>query len=229
MAVIRNHRRSKRYEVDGIRGSLRRAQVLEVKNLSLTGLAVESTISLPVGQVLPIRILDRLETLDMPAEVMWSKPITAKSSDGTTTARYRAGLKFTNPPTEKTREVLDFIEGHVIINIDRQMSGLFRQTGPSTQPQPPHPFLVKRIGLSGMLIEAFNRDSIPPNSLLELQVDDEVLRLQGAARVTSIGREDDHFAIRLDFQNLSHENDQALSSFIRQRLGQPTSDNRPLA
>lgn len=208
-------RHFKRYDVDEIHGHLPGARDVVVRDLSLTGLSVETPAALRIGQVYALTMQGDNDDVEVPAEVKWCRLVGVRENAlGGTENVYHAGMDFSRALDERAQEIFHFIEGHIVIDLDRRLRGHFRN------PTALDDFLVKRIGFSGMLVEATRFPPLRKDSVVEIELDDERLPLKCAARTAAIVRRDSEPGcdIRLEFQDLSIDGGLALDHFIREVL-----------
>lgn len=206
--------------MDRVHGQLTSKRDVTVLNMSLTGLAAESTVPLQIGQTTHLEMVGDHAVIDVEVEVRWSNLVDLRpTAAGVMQNIYHAGLDFSADVDEKAQEMLSFIGGHVIVDVERKLTGQFR--GSTIQLDSEHDFLVRNIGFSGMWIHT--RVPYPPrqDSILEVELQDEVLPLECAARVAEVRQReqsDGEHSIRLEFQDLSLDNGLALDYFIRNVL-----------
>lgn len=218
-----NERRHfKRYRVDEIQGRFKSARELVVRDISLTGLAVETTAPLRIGETCTLAISGKGAAIEVPAEVRWCNLVDVRSMGGKTTNVYHAGLDFSDALDEKAQELLSFIQGHVVVDVDRRLAGHLRHPETPTDAGT-HGFRVRSVSFSGMLIEAEVPRLPPKDSILEIELTDTRLPLECAARVAGVEtrekrRGEGCCGIHLEFQDLSIDNSLALDYFIRNVL-----------
>ena len=209
-------RHFKRFSVNGIQGFLQGAQGLEVRNISLTGLAVESSVPLQIGHVYALTLRGANDGLEVPAEVRWCHLVDVRpDAAGQSTNVYHAGLDFSRALDDKAQELLNLIEGHIVVDVDRHLAGRFKTTDRLAD------FLVKRVSFSGMLVETRQLPPPPEDSVVEIEVDDEALPLRCTARAATVDERSNgepRCDIRFEFQNLSIDGGLALDHFIRRVL-----------
>lgn len=236
MRVSTIQRRFRRYDVDQICGSLERVRDLVVKNLSLTGLAVESVAPLPIGEVSQLEMIGSSGALEVPAEVMWSQLVDVRASADGMNNVYLAGLDFSRALDEMAPQILSFIEGHVIVDVDGALQGQYRRSLLSTQREEANPFSIKKISFSGMLIETSADNFVPAHSMLEVSLNDKELSFEDVVRVADVGWSVDDqgyssvsaehgtdggdrpYEVWVDFEDLSIDSGLALGAFIRREL-----------
>lgn len=153
--MSQENRRHKRYEVADVEGRLAYNVGAKVLNISLTGMAIETRTMLQVGGDYSLRIPQKEGSLRVEADVKWCHLVgTDKLEDGEVLPRYKAGIDFRSILEDRAREMLDFIEKNVIVELDQRLFGRFQlEEDETVDLDADAEFAVRRISLSGMLIE----------------------------------------------------------------------------
>jgi len=142
----RHHRR---YGVRRVEGSLHAAVALELVDISLTGMAVQSTSPLKIGGTVPITVRHGDARIPLRPRVRWSKLISIERRGiGDPVSVYRAGLEFGASLGDDARPLLGYIASHIVVDVGRRVRGRFRSTpdaGGAT-------FEVERLSMHGILI-----------------------------------------------------------------------------
>jgi hypothetical protein len=164
-------RRHKRYDVDGVEGSLVVSTDARILNMSLTGLAVETTSLLRLGASYTLRLPQGDSELRLKTTVEWCHLVgTRRTEQGDSVAVYQAGLDFRESLDERARQILAFLQEHIVMDVNRRLAGRFRPrqrlaAALSTR----YPFEVRRLSLSGMLIDTPYAPDV--GDQLEMEVD----------------------------------------------------------
>lgn len=148
-------RRHKRYEVDGVEGTLVVSHDARVLNMSLTGLAVETTSLLKLGSSYWVRLPQGEGELKFKATVSWCRLVgVRRSASGDSGPVYNAGLDFRESLDERARQILVFLQEHVVMEVGERLAGRFRpREEVPAELSGRHPFEVRRLSLTGLLIE----------------------------------------------------------------------------
>ena len=217
-----NHRRHRRYDVEGVHGSLAYEMDAKVLNMSLTGMAMETAAMLKVGSNYRLQVPFEGDVLDLPADVKWCHLVrTEVNVAGEIVPVYQAGIDFRSILDEKARQILAFIESHIIVDLEQRLFGRFRlEEGHSVSLAQDREFQVRRISLSGMLIETSFSPELEEVLDLEMEPGDLVVEVHG--RVANIKRfesgEDSLAEVGIEFLHLSPEQRRSLESFIESLL-----------
>ena len=214
-------RRHRRYDVDGVEGTLVYSLDARILNMSLTGMAIETTTSLRMGSPYWLRVDDGEIQLRFKANVMWCKLVRSeRDANGDVRAIYHAGIDFREILDEHARTVLSFLEKHIVLEVDRRINGRFRlASGDRAALTVRHSFDVRRLSLGGLLVETVWEP--PIDSTVELEVQAGERRIEARARVRSVHpvpvgvNEPPLFAVGLAFEGLSPEAEQALGHHIQ--------------
>jgi len=148
----RNHRR---FDVQDVEGTFLANMRVNVLNLSLAGMAMETTHPLHVGKRYSFRI-DRLEEpVNVTGTVAWCVlRSTRPTRDGEAVPVYHAGVHFGDVITDTAQELRQLIEHNVVLSLDKRVFGRFRLApGTYASFDTEVKFEVRRISLSGMLVE----------------------------------------------------------------------------
>jgi Tfp pilus assembly protein PilZ len=150
------HRLHRRFEVHDIAGVFLFDVDATVLNLSLGGMALESTHALQVGRRYSFRIRDGAELVAVSGVVAWCNLRRTRREEGDQIVPcYQAGVRFEGIITSTAEELGRLIEGNAVVEVGQRVFGRFRVEADSplsvaTQVD----FEVCKISLSGMLVEA---------------------------------------------------------------------------
>jgi len=150
------NRRFKRYSVDGIHGSVLYLSELNVLNISVEGAAIETTKRLDVNREYTFKITYKDTALSLRGRVVWALlSYREKKGSEEIIPFYRAGIMFTDTLTEKAITLISFIEENKIKTPEKRLGGVrFKIANPkSVKINYPYTYELKKISLSGMLIE----------------------------------------------------------------------------
>jgi len=150
------HRLHRRFEVHDISGVFLFDADATVLNLSLGGMALESSHPLQVGRRYSFRIRDGAELVTLSGVVAWCNLRRTRRVEGDEIVPcYHAGVRFEGVLTTTAEELGRLIEGNAVVEVGQRVFGRFRveENSPlnvATQVD----FEVRKISLSGMLVEA---------------------------------------------------------------------------
>ncbi len=176
-------RRHHRYDVQGVRGTLVFPMRVEVLNMSLTGLAVESRMALEIGRKYDLRLHNGRETIELNVDVQWCHLVrTERVGIADVSPVYEAGLDFRHVLGEQARGLLSFLEHNVVVDVERRIFGRFKiGLGEPIGLDAHHDFVVRKISFSGMLIET---DLAPhAGATFDMEMDPDKLRLKTRGKV----------------------------------------------
>jgi hypothetical protein len=165
------NRRHERHDVEGVDGTLVVSLEGRVLNMSLTGLAVETTSMLRLGATYWLRLPRGGDELRFKATVAWCHlERTRKNHQGESVPVYHAGLDFRESLDERTRQMLVFLKEHSILEVGERIAGRFQPRHKlSAELSVRYPFEVRRLSLSGMLIETEFAPEL--GDTLEMEID----------------------------------------------------------
>jgi hypothetical protein len=213
-------RRFKRYDVEGIDGTLVLNVEAKVLNLSLTGLQLSTSTSLHSGTRYFLRVPSPGGDLRFHATVRWCRLVgTEKNPAGEIGPVYHAGLDFRDELDQQARELLSFIESHVVVELERRLAGRFTVSADTAlEIGARGEFVARRQSRSGMLIVT---DVVPEKgALLSLEVRHERHPWKTGARVAYVSPHADGKGAELgiEFVDLSPPAATAVEAVIEEVL-----------
>lgn len=217
--TIKEKRRHRRYDVEGVQGRLRMSMDATILNLSVDGMALETHSWLSVGRKYSFK-LRRDEHGDIPltGEVVWCNLVrTARDEHGETLPVYRAGVKFDDVLSETAQEVRSFIEKKAVVRLDTtRLFGRFRVPDQGADVALDQSFEVRRMSFSGMLIEADFVPDLEARFRIELRAGEDPVHV--GVRVAHVKELEDpdgtRAAIGVEFLDLTPEAREALATLI---------------
>ncbi|HEB75759.1 MAG TPA: PilZ domain-containing protein [Nitrospirae bacterium] len=211
-------RKNKRYDVEGIEGCLTFVLNVRILNMSLDGMAVESNHMISVNKEYTIKVNHKDELLDLRGRVIWSKLYrTVVSDEGDVVPIYRAGIRFEGVLSEKTLSLLEFIEKSRILTLEKRILGRFNLKSGDAHMQCPHNFTVKKISLSGMLIESDAPLAADSEFVMTLTRSDDGKELSIRGRVASLLEPelaDEPYRIGIEFVSPTDDDRKVLKAYI---------------
>ena len=149
-------RRSPRYPVSGLEGTLLYNIDARILNLGLTGMALATSSALRVGHVYTLTLGAGIGSLRLAGFVAWCRLArTRKTESGDTAPVFEAGIRFEGMLSERAEQLLHLLEENAVISLETRVAGRFRlpdQDEP-VQIESQVEFEVVKLSASGMLIE----------------------------------------------------------------------------
>lgn len=222
-------RRHRRYEVQDVHGALLFRTQVTVRNLSVSGLALETAERLQLGRTYAIRLAGDHDAVDVSGTIRWCRLASTRPKEGGgPRAVYEAGLAFEGVFSDEAKGLLGFLEHHVVLSPHQRITGRFRAD--FLQPaelEARYAFEVLKLSLSGMLVRTALEASLGDVFGLELALRDELLPLDG--RVAWVQRDDavkGEVATQLgmEFVGASESARNGLARFIATELEQGAAD-----
>lgn len=229
-----NKRRFQRYEVEGMEGSFVFSLDVRVLNLSVAGMAVETSGRLNVGRRYEFKLHDGVHEITVPGRVAWCVlGRTRRSPHGDVTPVYKAGVQFDEILTDKAENLVRLIEDNAAVRLEKRVFGRFQVgEGGAAKLASEADFVVRKISLAGMLVESdfvLERDSL---LTLEVRLSDETITASGrVAYVEPAGSREGHDVVQLglEFVELGPDARSALERFIACEAGGEVADAAPEA
>lgn len=221
-------RRSPRYQVRDLEGTLLFNTEAKIHNLSLTGMAVETGSALRIGNPLAFTLRHGADAVRLTGAVAWCRLArTRRDSSGDSVPVYEAGVRFDGMLSDLAEHLLHVLEESAIISLETRIAGRFKvATGQAVSIESPVEFVVTEVSASGMQIES----GVVPEIDARLALDFRLPRgeVRAHRRVASIRSPEDGggravYRIGLEFQILADEHRRALEAFIAEELhaGEP--------
>lgn len=218
-----DQRRFPRFEVSHLDGSLTVPVEITVINLSLGGMALETNSYLHFGRAYTLRLDDDEHSFSLTGTVAWcALKKTIKNDDGEVLPIYRAGLKFEALSSERSRELWELIRSHALVEIEDSVLGRFKVELPTdTELGSSYDFSVRKISLSGMLIETDFVPEMGSSFELQLQLDRQRWGIRGrVASIPRLGRQalGELTQVGVEFCDLPSDRFSELQRYIESRL-----------
>jgi hypothetical protein len=216
----RTHRR---YQVKNLRGSLLFRIEVTVLNLSMAGIAVETSRQLKLGKVYSVKLGGGPDSVDVEATVKWCHLVgTRRAAEGEMVPVYKAGLTFEELFTGKTAKLLAFMQEHVVLALEKRIIGRFKlKTGSPIALASRHDFEVVTLGLSGMVVKTKLLPDVDSAFDMELQIGGNACELTGRiAKVQRLDVSDSGFEAQLDVEFPEEKDDwsRVVREFIAEEL-----------
>ena len=212
-------RRFKRFSVDGIHGSVLYLSELDVLNISIEGAAIETTKRLDVNREYTFKITYKDTALNLRGRVVWALLCyREKKGSEEIIPFYRAGIMFTDTLTEKATALLSFIEENKIKTPEKRLGGVrFKiANAKSVKINYPHAYEIKKISLSGMLIETEYPLELNSHYDVELYLSEHALSIVG--RIAHCKKIDSHdvtkYSIGIEFVKILENDIRILEDFL---------------
>lgn len=212
-------RKFKRYNVDGIHGNMLFSSDVNIVNISIDGSAIETTKRLNIDKEYALKIKYKDNILNLEGFVVWSiLSHTETKKNGEVVPIYKSGIRFTNVLSEKSSNLLRFIDENKTESIEKRVLGVrfkIKRVGDAMIDYP-YEYNVKRLSLSGMLIETDNVFDVDSSHDMEIFLDSRILPVFGRIVncVESKSENLTRYDIGIEFVSMSDEDKIFLSDFL---------------
>lgn len=214
-------RRHKGFIVNGIHGNVLFPSDMEILNISMDGAAIETTKRLNINREYTFKFKYKNAVLNLRGLVVWSI-LTYRERERKGSKEiipvYRGGIRFTDILNEKTNLLLNFIEENKIRTLEKRLTGVrFKIAAPENiQLDYPYTYEVKRMSLSGMLIEIENPLDLNSRYDIELFINENLVKVEGrVANCTEIKSESGAvYDIGIEFVKVSDNDKKLLKNFL---------------
>jgi hypothetical protein len=213
-------RRHKRFSVKGIHGNLLYPEDVKVLDISIDGAAIETTKWPDLKREYTLKIKNKEVILKLRGRIVWAILTSPqKISSDVVIPIYRAGMRFNNDTlSENTTRLINFIEENKIKKLEKRLVGVrFKIATPENiQLDYPYKYEVKRMSLSGMLIEIENALDLNSRYDIELFINENVVKVEGrVANCTEIKMESGAvYDIGIEFVKLPDNDKELLKKFL---------------
>lgn len=209
-------RRYKRYDVKDLSGQILYSVEARILNMSINGMAVETNHLVNVDRKYLIKLSNGVDTVELKGVVAWSNLVrTERLHTGDVVPVFKAGIKFEGLLSDKAKKLLEFIDKNRILKLEHRLHGRFRIDSKTAKIAYPHDYLIKKISLSGMLIESDTM--LDPGVELEFILNiNRKSQIKTKGRVVNIKKEDDRntYSIGIEFIELSDKDKNILSDYL---------------
>ncbi len=213
-------RQHPRHPVAGVSGTFLFSTEGKILNLSLDGMAVETSDYLQVGRTYSLKLAQAGEELLLMGKVVWCRMVRTDRSLGDIKPIYAAGVRFEELLSHTARQLHQFLGANAVVSLDKRVFGRFRLHGSDNANLELHAsFQVEKISLSGLEIRS---DTLAePESILDLEirVGNRTLSMQGrvvnSRRLPPGSRQGLVAQIGIAFLNLNDSTLDAIRDLIR--------------
>ncbi len=220
-------RRHPRFDIQDLDGSLLLAMDVRVQNLSVSGMAVETSARLTVGRSYRFKLRHRERVLVIMGTVAWSfLHRTHRNCAGEVEPVYRAGVRFDGMLTDNAHALLEILEEKAVLRLDKRIFGRFPVPQvDDVEVDSESRFSVRRISLSGMLIESPTPPKIGQTLRAELDLGAGPVPLSFRVVNLENGECDDAPArVGVEFVDLEPNQIRAIESFVALHLDDVTTN-----
>ncbi|MFQ5350208.1 MAG: PilZ domain-containing protein [Thermoanaerobaculia bacterium] len=163
-------RKHPRLHVEGVSGGFLFSTNAKILNLSLDGMALETSDYLQVGRSYSLKLTQGEEELALNGSVVWCRMMgTTQTEAGDTIPVYSAGLHFDNLLKGTAREVHRFLGSNAVISLEKRLYGRFRLHESETADVDYRAsFRVEKISLNGMEVDSDT--FVEPDTVLDLEI-----------------------------------------------------------
>jgi hypothetical protein len=217
-------RRGPRYSVEDVQGTLHFNTEARVLNVSLAGVALETSLPVRVGRSYTVTLRhDDEETISLSATVVWCHlQGTRRSHLGESLPIYAAGLAFDDTLTENASQLIRFLQRAAIITVGQRVTGRFRfKDEKLISLKTEYDFSVKNVSSRGLLLETELSPQL--GAMFEIEVFLPAFTLQTRARViqakeSRLAEKRTVSEVEMEFVEFSPSDQARLSEFIASEL-----------
>ena len=213
-----------RLPVEGVSGGFRFSTNARILNLSLDGVALETSDYLQVGRSYSLKLTQGDEELALEGRVVWCRMVgTEHTDEGEAVPVYSAGVQFEDLLSGTAREVHRFLGSNAVISLEKRLFGRFRLHESETADiDHQAAFQVAKISLNGMEIDSDT--FVEPDSVLDLEIHIGGKTLTTSGRVVHGRRLEPQPGVEsasrlgIEFLDMSEETERAIRDLIRNAI-----------
>jgi Tfp pilus assembly protein PilZ len=175
-------RRSPRYPVERVTGKLHVLAEARILNMSLTGMAVETTSPMRIGRTYAVTLRHAEDaTVRLSGTVVWCHLSGLRETTaGERVPVYHAGVEFGDTLTEKAEELVRFLERSAVVDVEKRISGRFTlDLNEPARLVAEVAFVVRTISAHGLLLETDSPFSLGAIVDMEIDLAGTVARTRG--------------------------------------------------
>ena len=215
-------RKHKRYNVEGVQGSVYSMSDLDLTDISIGGMAIETTGRLDIDREYTFRVKDKNASISLKGCSVWSflGQIEEKGTRSLIPI-YRTGIKFTDLLDERANILLNFIDENKMSTSERRLRGIRFKVANSENIKICYPYKydVKKISFSGMEMEAEKPFTPGTREDMEIVFDNKALNVKG--RIVHCKeipvRNFVKYKMGVEFVEISDKDKEVLGSFLSTR------------
>lgn len=209
-----------RHTVAGVSGTFQFSTDGRILNLSLDGMALETSAYLQVGRSYLLKLEQNEEELQLRGRVVWCRMVrTDRNRQGDVAPVYAAGVHFEDQLSETARELHHFLGRNAVISLEKRLFGRFRlHEAESANLDYQASYRVEKISLAGMEIRSnafVEADSVLD---LEIRIGSSVCTVRGRVVHSQRLQEDEETTpvlMGIEFLGMTEATEQAIKDLIR--------------
>lgn len=212
-------RKFKRYSVDDIHGNMLYSADVNIVNISIDGVLLETTRRMDINREYTLKIKYKKSILDLKGAVVWSVlSRTETRPTGENIPIYKTGIKFSHGFSDTTRDVMKFIDENKTETMEKRLIGVrFKVSQPDDATiDASYEYTVKKLSFSGMLIETDQLLDIDSRHEMEISLDNRAIAAVGRiVNCLQVTDEDvQKYEMGIEFIEMTEDDKRVLKKFI---------------
>ncbi len=212
-------RKFKRYNVDGIHGNMLYSADVNIVNISIDGVLLETTRRLDINREYNLKIKYRETILDLKGVVVWSVlNRTDTTPSGENIPIYKTDMRFSHGFNEVTRDIMKFIDENKAETMEKRRVGVrFKVNKPDDATiDAACEYALKKLSLSGMLIETDHLLDIDSRHEINISLNERDVSVTGRiVNCIEVTKEDiKKYEIGIEFMEMTEDDRTILADFL---------------
>jgi hypothetical protein len=189
--------------------------------MSIDGAAIETSKRLDINREYTFKIKHKGAIVSFRGQVIWSLLTNKEIRDmNKIIPVYRAGIRFTDTVSERGSKLVDFIEENKITTLERRVVGVrFKINTPQNiKIDYPYKYEVKKMSLSGMLVETGYPLKVNARYHIEIFIESTILELIGRVAYCeeiNPGNDNKSYNIGIEFIKMTDEKRNLIKTFLK--------------
>jgi hypothetical protein len=186
---VSQKRKFKRYDVDSVHGRLLYSSDINILNISMDGAAIATSQRLAFDREYSLKLKFEDTFLVLKGKVVWSVLSHSKTQEnGEVIPIYKAGIKFINILTDAASPLISYVEKGRAHSPEKRILGVrFRESlHEGSEIDLSCGYEIKRISLSGMLIETEAELACDSRQNMEINLNGKLINVVG--RIANVAK-----------------------------------------
>jgi hypothetical protein len=217
--MSKERRKFKRYSVDDIHGNMLYSADVNIINISIDGVLLETTRRLDLNREYNLKINYKESILDLKGAVVWSVlSRTDTRPTGETIPIYKTGIRFSHGFSDTTKDIMKFIDENKTETMEKRLIGVrFKVSQPDDATiDASYEYTIKKLSFSGMLIETDHLLDVDSRHEMEISLNNREIAAMGRiVNCLQLTEKDvQKYEIGIEFMEMTENDKTVLKQFL---------------